>query len=231
MRRRTSRSRVARSDRGTQSERGQSRRHCLGRSLMFPIQRVDRIGIRMRDLHSACDGGSRGFAGIVRPAYRVTAKFVPYPSPRVVRVPNVLGQEPEMKSPGYVTFMLDGQSLRLEPVYESQEENELFFIFSDLTSRDETTGPVVSCLGPCRRTVWSSSISTRQSTRRARSRSLRRVRCRSRRTVCPSGSRPASSPTTAPRADRASTQLRPQLQPSFNPASDPASTQLRPSFG
>ena len=110
-----------------------------GDLVMFPIQRVDRIGIRMRDLHSAM---RRGFTGLrwypVRPAYRVTAKFVPYPSPRVVRVPNVLGQEPEMKSPGYVTFMLDGQSLRLEPVYESQEENELFFIFSDLTSRDET---------------------------------------------------------------------------------------------
>lgn len=110
-----------------------------GDLVLFPIQRGDRIGIRMRDGQSAM---RRGFTGIrsypVDPASRVTAKFVAYPQPRTVRVPNVLGQTPEMISPGYVTFTLHGRSLRLEPVFESDERNELFFIFNDLTSRDMT---------------------------------------------------------------------------------------------
>ncbi len=107
--------------------------------VLFPIQRGDRIGIRMRDLHSRMRSGFTGLRWYpVRPEYRLTATFVAYPQPRTVKVPNVLGQEPEMTSPGYVTFTLQGRSLRLEPVFESDERSELFFIFSDLTSRDAT---------------------------------------------------------------------------------------------
>jgi uncharacterized protein (DUF1684 family) len=50
----------------------------------------------------------------------------------------VLGQNPEMESPGYVTFTLNSQSLRLEPVFEDDEKKDLFFIFKDTTSRDAT---------------------------------------------------------------------------------------------
>ena len=110
-----------------------------GDLVMFPIQRGDRIGIRMRDLKSAM---RHGFTGIraypVRASYRVEATFAAYPEPRKVLVPNVLGQTPEMTSPGYVTFTLMGRTLRLEPVYETEERTELFFIFKDLTSRDTT---------------------------------------------------------------------------------------------
>jgi uncharacterized protein (DUF1684 family) len=110
-----------------------------GDLVLFPIQRGDRVGIRMRDLQSAM---RRGFKGInyfpLRPEYRVTAKFTAYPEPRKVPVPNVLGQTPEMTSPGYVTFTIGGRSLRLEPVYETDERRDLFFIFNDLTSRDAT---------------------------------------------------------------------------------------------
>jgi uncharacterized protein (DUF1684 family) len=110
-----------------------------GDLVMFPIQRGDRIGIRMRDLHSAM---RQGFTGVrsypVRPEYRITAKFTAYPEPRKVLVPNVLGQQPEMTSPGYVRFTVHGRTLRLEPVFETGEQKELFFIFSDATSRDAT---------------------------------------------------------------------------------------------
>ena len=108
---------------------------------LFVIQREDRFGVRMRDLRSAA---RRGFTGLkffpIRPAYRVSATFVPYEQPRKVVVPNVLGQALEMTSPGYVTFTLAGKQLRLEPVYESDERSDLFFIFKDLTSRDATYG-------------------------------------------------------------------------------------------
>jgi len=110
-----------------------------GDLVMFPIQREDKIGIRMRDLKSARRVGFRGIRSFpIRPEYRIVARFVAYPQPKTVLVPNVLGQHPEMTSPGSVTFTLNGQALRLEPVFETGERTELFFIFSDTTSRDAT---------------------------------------------------------------------------------------------
>jgi uncharacterized protein len=106
---------------------------------MFVIQREDRFGVRMRDLKSAKRVGFKGLTFFpIRPAYRVRAAFTAYEQPRTVAVPNVLGQAPEMTSPGYVTFRVNGRTFRLEPVYETDEKKDLFFIFKDLTSRDAT---------------------------------------------------------------------------------------------
>jgi len=106
---------------------------------LFLIRREDRVGIRMRDLKSAM---RQKFAGLtyfpIEPRYRVEASFTPYREPRKIPIPNVLGQTPEMVSPGYVTFTIGGTPQRLEPVYETDETKDLFFIFSDLTKRDTT---------------------------------------------------------------------------------------------
>jgi len=111
----------------------------VGDLRMFVIHREDRFGIRLRDLKSTM---RQRFTGLryfpIRPAYRVRARFTPYRPPHVVAVPNVLGQNPEMESPGYVTFTLNGKSLRLEPVFEDEEKKDLFFIFKDTTSVDTT---------------------------------------------------------------------------------------------
>jgi uncharacterized protein len=111
----------------------------VGDLRMFVIHREDRFGVRMRDLQSAT---RTGFTGLrfypLRPGYRLRARFIPYEQPRKVAVPNVLGQTPEMTSPGYVTFTVNGKPWRLEPVYETDEKKDLFFIFKDLTSRDTT---------------------------------------------------------------------------------------------
>ena len=108
---------------------------------LFVIRRDDRVAVRMRDLRSAT---RTGFTALrfytARRSYRVRARFVPYDHPRQVPVPNVLGQAPEMTSPGYVTFSLRGARLRLEPVYETDENKDLFFIFKDATSGDTTYG-------------------------------------------------------------------------------------------
>ena len=106
---------------------------------LFAIRRGDRVGIRMRDLRSAM---RTGFSGIkyfpLRAEYRVSATFTAYDRPRSIPIPNVLGQTPQMVSPGYVTFELNGRRLRLEPVYETEAQSDLFFIFKDQTSRDAT---------------------------------------------------------------------------------------------
>jgi uncharacterized protein len=125
----------------TQAMKPNSDRDALsaGDLQLFLIRREDRYGIRMRDMQSVM---RREFKGLtyypIAEKFRAPAEFNPYPEPRKIHIPNVLGQSPEMESPGYVTFSLDGHTLRLEPVYETDEKKDLFFIFKDLTSRDST---------------------------------------------------------------------------------------------
>ena len=103
------------------------------------IWRGERIGIRMWDPESP---NRTAFAGLkyfpLDPAFRFTARFVPYETPKEVPVPNVLGQIVKMESPGYVEFALKGTAYKLEPVYETPKHEDLFFMFKDLTSRTET---------------------------------------------------------------------------------------------
>jgi len=106
---------------------------------MFVIHRGDRYGIRLKDPQSE---SRKEFTGLhwfpVKESYRVVAKFVAYQPPKMITIPNILGETEQDPSPGYVLFTLDGQSLRLDPVVE---DDQLFFIFHDLTSGKETYPP------------------------------------------------------------------------------------------
>ena len=103
---------------------------------LYVIRRGARYGIRLKDTEAE---SRKQFTGLhwfpVNESYRITAKFVPYEPPKTIAIPNILGDTEEAKSPGYAQFTLDGQSLRLEPVVE---DDQLFFIFRDLTSGKET---------------------------------------------------------------------------------------------
>jgi uncharacterized protein (DUF1684 family) len=106
---------------------------------LFAIRRSTRVGLRMLDpdsIERTTFKGLRYFP--LDRAYRFHAKFVAYATPREVPVPNVLGMLVPMESPGYVEFVLKGRTYRLEPVYETPEHADLFFIFKDLTSRTDT---------------------------------------------------------------------------------------------
>jgi uncharacterized protein len=107
---------------------------------LFVIHRGERYAIRLKDTQSAT---RKEFTGLhwfpVKESYRVVAKFVPYQSPKMLTIPNILGETEQDTSPGYVLFKLDGQSLRLDPVVE--DDQQLFFIFHDLTSGKETYPP------------------------------------------------------------------------------------------
>jgi uncharacterized protein (DUF1684 family) len=111
----------------------------LGTFTMFVIHRGDRYGIRLKDTESE---SRKEFTGLhwfpVKESYRVVAKFVPYQPPKMLTIPNILGETEQDPSPGYVVFTLDGQSLRLDPVLE---DDQLFFIFHDLTSGKGTYPP------------------------------------------------------------------------------------------
>ena len=103
---------------------------------MYVIHRGERDAIRLKDTESE---SRKAFTGLhwfpVKESYRVTAKFVPYQPPKMLTIPNILGETEQDPSPGYVQFTLNGQSLRLEPVLE---DDHLFFIFHDLTGGKET---------------------------------------------------------------------------------------------
>jgi uncharacterized protein (DUF1684 family) len=106
---------------------------------LFAIRRGTRLGLRMIDPESVQRSSFEGLKYFpLDPAYRVRAAFVPHDQPKRIPIPNVLGTIGQMESPGYVEFTLEGKTYRLEPVYETAERKDLFFIFKDLTSRTDT---------------------------------------------------------------------------------------------
>lgn len=103
---------------------------------MFVIKRGERFAIRLRDKNSSM---RREFSGLhwypVNPSYRVEAKWVAYPAPRKVGVPNVVGIVEQQTALGYAQFRLNGRMWTLEPVVEG---TELFYVFKDQTAGKET---------------------------------------------------------------------------------------------
>ena len=96
-------------------------------------------GIRFRDLNS---GLVKNFKGIVRfpidESWKLNATFEAYNPPKEIDVPNVLGQISKEKSPGAVVFVHDGKTHKIDAVDEG--DGNLFLIFADQTSGDETYG-------------------------------------------------------------------------------------------
>jgi uncharacterized protein (DUF1684 family) len=92
-----------------------------------------RYAIRLRDENSRF---RREFTSLrwypPDPSYRVTADFVPFDGEKTIELLNSMGDLQAYRAPGYVTFELKGQKVRLDPVIRG---DQLLFIF-----RDETSG-------------------------------------------------------------------------------------------
>ncbi len=112
----------------------------LGTVRFFIIRRGDRLGVRVKDAEAPT---RKGFHGIPTyapsAAWRLEGRFEPSTTGKKIAVPNVLGEVEDMVSPGTVVFTVGGQEYRLSPV-EEPGSNQFFFIFGDLTNRDETYG-------------------------------------------------------------------------------------------
>jgi len=97
-----------------------------------------RYAIRLQDKNSKL---RKDFSGLhwfpIDEAYRVTGRYVPYDKPRQVPIQNIMGDALLLSIPGYVSFSLDGQDLRLDA---EADDSGLFIIFRDLTSGEETYG-------------------------------------------------------------------------------------------
>lgn len=105
----------------------------IGDLRMHMIQREQKFGMRVKDVHSANLATYNG-ADFYPPSdnYEVEARFIPYDKPRKVAIPTVLGQNATMDSPGEVEFTLGGQKIRMQAVTEGSPE--LMLIIKDKTS-------------------------------------------------------------------------------------------------
>ena len=108
----------------------------LGALSMFVIKRGDRYAIRLRDTDSSF---RKQFSGLhwydVDEAWRIRAKWVPYNPKKKIAVLNIVGITEQASCPGYASFRIAGKEYRLEPI---AEDDQLFFVFRDLTAGKET---------------------------------------------------------------------------------------------
>jgi len=72
--------------------------------------------------------------------FRISATFEPYPEPREVAIPTVIGEPSMMLAPGLLEFVINGETVSLEPYITSPGERTLFIVFRDSTSGDTTYG-------------------------------------------------------------------------------------------
>lgn len=106
---------------------------------MVVLPRGGRYAFRIKDADSPTRTQFHGLHWYAPdPRFRVTAKWIPYSTPHVEKIPTIINTTLDMPAPGIAEFTLDGQTLRLEPVFEGGERDKLFFILRDQTSRTTT---------------------------------------------------------------------------------------------
>jgi uncharacterized protein (DUF1684 family) len=102
------------------------------------IKRGERLGLRARDSQAPT---RTQFAGLeyypTNPKYRVEARYEPYKPEKKIPITDVTGMTADSIAPGALVFTLDGKEYRIDPVNE-EGTDDLFIIFKDATSRDET---------------------------------------------------------------------------------------------
>jgi len=102
------------------------------------IKRGERLGLRVKDANART---RKEFAGLeyfpIDAQWRVEARMEPYNPPKKILIDDVTGLRTEYEVPGVLVFTLGGREYRIDPVIE-EGSDELFLIFRDETSKDET---------------------------------------------------------------------------------------------
>jgi uncharacterized protein (DUF1684 family) len=118
-------------------EKGKATEIRTGTQMFYLIKREERFGIRLKDSNSE---RRRNFTGLhwfpVDQSYKVAARLEPFPEEKELAVPNVLGGNFKMKSPGMLKFSIKGRECALQPVFE--DDGTLFIIFGDGSNKNET---------------------------------------------------------------------------------------------
>jgi uncharacterized protein len=113
----------------------------IGTITMIVINRDGQFALRIKDLDAPTRTAFHGLKWYPpNSAYRVKARWIPYSPPKQLDIPTILGTTTHLPAPGVAEFTIDGQTLRLEPVLETSQSKELFFILRDTTSKTTTYG-------------------------------------------------------------------------------------------
>jgi uncharacterized protein len=111
----------------------------MGSIRFYVIERRGSLYLRVKDANSPV---RKSFNGIERfpvsKEWRIDAVLEPYDPPRLVKVPNFMGYDEMVPSPGALVFEMDGITYRLDA--NSQEGDQLFMVFGDATSGHDTYG-------------------------------------------------------------------------------------------
>ena len=113
----------------------------IGTLALIVLHRGDRFALRIWDSTSPARTNFKGLHWYEPdPKYRIQARWIPYVPHKMVNVPTVLGTTLQQPSPGAAEFSLNGRTVRIEPVLESTDAKQLFFILRDTTSQTTTYG-------------------------------------------------------------------------------------------
>jgi len=108
----------------------------IGSIHIIVIRRGERFFLRAWDVQSPA---ARNFSGLnyfpINPEYRIHAKFVSFPEPKIIPVEDVIGTNYEVKYIGKAIFTIEGIPCSL--IAELDEE-DLLFSFTDQTKSDDT---------------------------------------------------------------------------------------------
>ncbi|MDY3555026.1 DUF1684 domain-containing protein [Gemmata sp. JC717] len=111
----------------------------LERLSLHVIERGGKYTLRLADNGSDV---RRKFAGCVwyaaDEAYKVEAKFVPYPEGKTLSIVNVIDEVSKQRCPGYAEFQLKGATYKLDAI---KDGDGLLFVFRDDTAGDTTYKP------------------------------------------------------------------------------------------
>jgi uncharacterized protein (DUF1684 family) len=113
----------------------------VGSLQFFVIERVNRLGVRVRDTQHPARMQFKGLDYFpVSASWATEARFEPYVPARHIPIVNILGMTEQMAAPGALVFSKNGREWRLDAVLEEPGATELFILFADATSGRETYG-------------------------------------------------------------------------------------------
>ncbi len=103
------------------------------------IERGGRFALRVKDSAYVLRTDFKGLEYFpLDTALRVMAHLIPHPTPRTVRILNVLGQTDEYRSPGTLEFTVAGKQYTLTATFEGSDTTQYFILFRDSTIREST---------------------------------------------------------------------------------------------
>ena len=103
----------------------------------FIIKRGDKYAVRLRDLEGEYLKAFRWIDCFpTDSSYRIVADFIPTKG-KMITIIDVTGRAYPLESPGFLRFKIGKKSYQLET---SQEGDNLFIVFGDLTNKKQTYG-------------------------------------------------------------------------------------------